>query len=87
MCEDFNQLEMDPNIEKWKWFSGYTSRQGIDNNNKEPFIPFKKNLNPDRISVINEYINYNLGDYSSLGDSYNQAYNLKKMEELDKLFW
>lgn len=80
VCEDFNELEMDPNIEKWKWFSGYTSRQGIDNNNREPFIPFKKNLNPDRISVINEYINYNLGDYSSLGDSYNQAYNLKKME-------
>ncbi len=84
VCEDFDEEEIDPNIEKWKWFRGYTNRQGVDNNNIAPLIPFKNNLNskvsPNRISVINQYINSDLGDYSSLGDSYGQAYDLKKLE-------
>jgi|MDTB01.1.fsa_nt_gb hypothetical protein len=81
VCEDFNEQGGDLNIEKWKWFQGYANP-----NNKyiKPFIPFKNNLNsevsPNRISIMNEYINYDLGDYSSLGDTYSHAYNLKKLE-------
>lgn len=43
VCEDFNDQEIDPNLEKWEWNQGYWNMHIAEN--RQPFIPFKNNLN------------------------------------------